>query len=121
MFVVTDDGKITVAAQGLNYEAATSYTLTVLADSGVHWRATGTVNVTVTNVFEQIPAPSNFVVTKVAGGFDLSWDAEPHANRYAVQYKAALNADGEYMPNSFIDVFTEDTSLELRPDSVTCA
>ena len=108
-FALADNGALTVAGK-LNYETASSYTLTVRADAGRWQRSETTVTVTVADVSPEFaPVPDNFAAVAVDGGFDLSWDAVEGAGRYAVQYRPH---DGSYTAQS--EFFTYETSHDLR-------
>ena len=80
-------GSITVAA-ALDYETATSYTLTVAASDGHGGTAAATVTIRVTNVAEGgPPAPYRLPSVYNAGVFQLGWRAVAGADKYRVQHR----------------------------------
>ena len=80
-------GAITVAA-ALDYETTPSYTLTVEASDGDGNSDTATVDIAVTDVFDDIsPAPGNVDVSLSAGTFTITWDALTGAGSYEAQYR----------------------------------
>ena len=82
-----NSGAITVAA-ALDYETTPSYTLTVEASDANGNSATATVDIAVTDVFDDIaPAPGNVDVSLSAGTFTVTWDALTGAANYEAQYR----------------------------------
>ena len=80
-------GRIT-AADHLDYETVSSYTLTVEASDDTGNTATAAVEIDVTDVQNELsPSPKNFGVSLIDGGFSMTWDAVAGAVRYAVQYR----------------------------------
>ena len=81
-----DTGKITLAA-ALDYEKATSYSLTITATDGFGGSATATVNVSVTDVVDAPPAPTGVSASHSSGTFTVSWSAVSGADLYRVGYR----------------------------------
>ena len=109
-------GAITVAG-ALDHETIPSYSLTVEASDGNGGTATATVEISVTDVQNELsPSPKNFSVSLIDGGFSMTWEAVVGAVRYAVQYRIPGVQD------QLADLpFTESTSLEFIPaEGVRC-
>ena len=101
-FDIDDEtGAITVAAT-LDYETMDEYTLTVQADDGNGGTATATVNVTVTDVAEELsPAPTGLTASLAEGSFSLSWTALDGAAKYETQHKTdAADAQWTALPET---------------------
>ena len=80
-------GAITVAA-ALDYETTPSYTLSVKASDADGNSAAATVDIAVTDVFDDIaPAPGNVDVSLSAGTFTITWDAVTGAANYESQFR----------------------------------
>ena len=85
-------GEITVAA-ALDYETATSYTLSVQVDDGNNGTDTATVTVNVSNVADTLPpAPTGVNASLVGGNFTVTWTTVSGTNNYEVQYRTGGNA-----------------------------
>ena len=84
-----------VVAAALDYETTPSYTLTVraLVLGGGPAAATTTVSVTVTDVADAPPAPTNLAATPAATSLALTWDTVTGATKYQVDSRAAEAAD----------------------------
>ena len=104
-------GEITVAVHYLNHETVSSYRLTVEARDDSGGTATAVVEISVTDVRNELsPSPPGFSVSLVEGGFSMTWEAVPGAVEYAVQYRIPGVQEGQTdLP------FTGDTSLEWLP------
>ncbi len=85
--VVSTSGTLTLV-RALDYETTDSYTLTVRADDLRGGRDTATVEITVTDVPEELPpAPTGLGVSLEEGTFSISWSAASGAGSYQVQYR----------------------------------
>ncbi len=75
----------------LDYETTAAYTLTVRAGvlESSPLTATTTVTVTVTDVVDAPPAPTNVTATPAATRLTLTWAAVPGATKYQVDYRVA--------------------------------
>ena len=88
-------GAITIAGD-LDYETATSYTLTVQVDDGSGGNDTATVTIKVTDVAEDPPpAPTGVDATLTDGTFTVTWTALDGAAKYEAQHKTDA-ADSEW-------------------------
>ena len=101
-----DSGAITVAA-ALDYEATTSYTLTVQAEDGAGEQDTATVTVTITNVVDTVPpALANLTATvNDDGEVVLSWDAPDDDSITGYQILRRRPTEGE----DTLRVYVENT------------
>ena len=78
-----------VVARWLDYETTAAYTLTVRAGvlEGSRLTATTTVTVTVTDVVDAPPAPTNLAAAPAATSLALTWDPVTGATTYQVDYR----------------------------------
>lgn len=103
-------GEITVAA-ALDHETTPSYTLTVQAEDGNGGEDTATVNITITDVAEDLaPAPGGLGVSLSAGAFTLSWDPVSGASKYEAQHRVSETGDWAALPEA------ETTSTTYTPE-----
>ncbi len=73
----------------LDYETTAAYTLTVRAGLLEHSPLTATTTVTVTDVADAPPAPTNLTATPAATSLTLTWAAVTGATKYQVDYRVA--------------------------------
>ncbi len=132
-FSIDGGGSIAVAAP-LDYEAVSSYTLTVQAVDGRGGAATSTVNVAVTDVAEiPPPAPQNLSATSTHASVTLSWDApdDPSATGYQILRRRPLEgertllvhvADTGSAQTTYTDTdVTPDTQYAYRVKAINAA
>lgn len=107
------DGVIDLVGS-LDHEDTSSYTLTVEAsdrDQSMEGTATATVEISVTDVAEDLPpAPAGLSVTLEDGDFTLSWDVVEGASHYETQYRDGPAGDWEAIAT------TTATSTAFSPD-----
>ena len=87
-FAIDDrSGRITLDA-ALDHEDTDSYTLTVQVDDGRGKADMATVDITVSDVPEDLPpAPTGVGVTLTSGTFTITWDAVTGTDNYEVEYR----------------------------------
>ena len=103
-------GKITVAT-ALNHETTASYVLTVQADDGRGGTDAATVNITVSDVAEDLaPAPEGLETSLADNTFTLTWNAVEGASKYEAQYRTSDTDDWIVLPE------TEGTTTTYTPE-----
>ena len=103
-------GEITVEA-ALDYETTASFTLTVQAGDGNGGTDTATVEITVTDVAEDmVPAPTGLAVSLADGAFTLTWDTVAGASKYEAQHRSSDTGDWTALPG------VETTTATYTPE-----
>ena len=113
----------TVAGQGYDHEAASSYMLTLTANDGKGETGTLSVRVSVTDVAEPPDAPGAPTVTSAGlTGIQVTWTAPGNAGRpaitdYDVQYRLASDTTGSYTDAQYDGTTTTTTITGLTEDT----
>ena len=117
-----DDSSGTISVAGdLDYEATSSYTLTVTADDMKGGTATATVTIMVTDVAEDPPpAPAGLKVSLASGVFSLSWDAVTGAAKYEAQYTTDA-ADAQTVTWTALDDATSTSAAYAPTGGPACS
>ena len=103
-------GEITVAT-ALDHETTPSYILTVQADDGRGGTDAATVNITVSDVAEDLaPAPEGLETSLTDNTFTLTWNAVEGASKYEAQYRTSDTNDWTALPE------TERTTTTYTPE-----